>query len=75
MTYSLQVHIEPLSSTDVIVYIHFLPVTSSGAVLCLPESGVSLTIPEGALASGQQEEVYLAVLNDAKDRPQLAGNY
>ncbi|XP_043238991.1 netrin receptor UNC5C-like [Amphibalanus amphitrite] len=46
-------------------------VTSAGAVLSLAEAGVSLTIPEGALAEGQQEEIYLVVLNDSKGRPQL----
>ena len=57
------------------MYVIGVPVTSAGAVLSLAEAGVSLTIPEGALAAGQQEEIYLAVLNDAKDRPQLGGNW
>ena len=48
--------------------------TSSGGVLSLPECGVSLTVPEGALASGQQRQLYLAVLSDAKHRPQLTGD-
>ena len=47
--------------------------TSSGGVLSLPECGVSLTVPEGALAPGQQRQLYLAVLSDAKHRPRLTG--
>jgi len=47
-------------------------VTSAGGELALRGAGVTLTVPEGALAAGQQEDLYLAVLCDAKDRPQLA---
>ena len=48
-------------------------VTSAGAVLTLPEAGVSLLIPEGAVPSGHQEDVYLAVVNDSREKPQLTG--
>ncbi|XP_064636504.1 netrin receptor UNC5C-like isoform X2 [Lineus longissimus] len=44
-------------------------VTSAGARLVLPDSGVSLVIPENALPKGRSEEVFLAVSRDDKDRP------
>ena len=50
-----------------------LAVTSAGAVLSLPNAGVSLMIPEGAVPSGQVEEVYLAVATDTREKPQLNG--
>ncbi|KAE8737757.1 hypothetical protein FOCC_FOCC016776 [Frankliniella occidentalis] len=46
--------------------------TSAGARLSLPECGVSLTIPEGALARGQEALVSLAVLTEDRARPRLA---
>ncbi|XP_037084126.1 netrin receptor UNC5C-like [Pollicipes pollicipes] len=52
--------------------LEFGTVTSAGAALTLADAGVTLMIPEGAVAPGQREEVYLAVMSDAKDRPQLA---
>ena len=45
-----------------------------GGRLTLPESGVSLLIPEGAIRPGQTEEIYMAVCRDDKDRPRLSGN-
>ena len=45
----------------------------SGAVLSLPDAGVSLLIPEGAVPAGQVEDVYLAVADDARERPPLSG--
>ena len=36
-------------------------------------AGVSLTIPEGAIRKGQNEDVFLAVCRDDKDRPKLTG--
>lgn len=47
-------------------------VTHAGARLTLNDLGVSLTIPEGALARGQKEEIFLCVLKDDKHRPKLA---
>ena len=44
-----------------------------GGRLTLPESGVSLLIPEGAIRHGQTEEIYMAVCRDDKDRPRLSG--
>ena len=44
-----------------------------GGRLTLPESGVSLLIPEGAIEDGHKEEMYLAVCRDDKDRPKLSG--
>ncbi|XP_029652297.2 netrin receptor UNC5C [Octopus sinensis] len=45
--------------------------THTGGRLCLNESGVSLTVPEGAICKGDSEEVFLAVCRDDKDRPKL----
>ncbi|XP_041362297.1 netrin receptor UNC5C-like isoform X3 [Gigantopelta aegis] len=45
--------------------------SSSGGRLLLPESGVCMTIPEGAIKKGCVEEVYMAVCRDDKDRPRL----
>ena len=44
-----------------------------GGRLTLPESGVSLLIPEGAVRHGHTEEIYMAVCRDDKDRPRLSG--
>jgi len=46
-------------------------VTQTGGRLTLPDSGVSLTIPEGAIKKGATEEIFLAVCRDDKDRPKL----
>ncbi|XP_037083856.1 netrin receptor UNC5C-like, partial [Pollicipes pollicipes] len=50
----------------------FGTVTSAGAVLTLESAGVSLLVPEGAVPAGQLEEVYLAVMSDTREKPQLA---
>ena len=47
-------------------------VTAAGARLSLPECGVSLTVPEGALVRGQEALVSLAVLTEDRARPRLA---
>ncbi|XP_076447398.1 netrin receptor UNC5C-like isoform X3 [Babylonia areolata] len=44
----------------------------SGGRLVLPESGVMLTVPEGAIKRGHVEEIYMAVCRDDKDRPRLS---
>lgn len=36
-------------------------------------TGVSLTVPEGAIKKGHSEEFFLAVCRDDKDRPKLLG--
>lgn len=46
-------------------------VTHTGGRITLPDSGVSVTIPEGALKKGVTEEIFLAVSRDDKDRPKL----
>ncbi|XP_076054854.1 unc-5 [Oratosquilla oratoria] len=46
-------------------------VTAAGAMLDVPECGVSLTIPEGAVTSGMAQEVYVAILRHPADRPPL----
>ncbi|XP_053392555.1 netrin receptor UNC5C-like isoform X2 [Mercenaria mercenaria] len=43
-----------------------------GGRLSLPESGVTLLIPEGAICRGKTEEIYMAVCRDDKDRPKLS---
>ena len=35
--------------------------------------GVSLTVPEGAVAKGSTEVMFVVVLRDDKDRPKLSG--
>ncbi|XP_059163925.1 netrin receptor UNC5C-like isoform X2 [Physella acuta] len=45
--------------------------THTGGRLILPESGVMLTVPEGAIKKGHVEELYMAVCRDDKDRPRL----
>ena len=47
-------------------------VTPAGARLALPECGVSLTVPEGALARGQEALLSLAVLPEDRHRPRLS---
>jgi len=37
------------------------------------DTGVCLTIPEGAVRQGANVEVFLAVLRDDRDRPKLTG--
>lgn len=46
---------------------------SQGGRLSLPESGVQLTVPEGALPRGHKETIYIAVLRDDRHRPKLTG--
>ena len=56
------------------LFVYFFSVTSSGTTLTLPDLGVSLTIPEGALDKGFTEEVFLAVMTEGRDRPRLSDN-
>ncbi|KAL5018398.1 hypothetical protein ScPMuIL_004120 [Solemya velum] len=46
--------------------------THMGGRLLLPESGVMLTVPEGAIRKGHTEEIYMAICRDDKDRPKLS---
>ena len=48
-------------------------VTSAGSRLVLPDAGVALTIPEGALKNGQVQEHYLAILREDRYRPKITG--
>lgn len=48
-------------------------VTSNGSRLVLPDAGVALTIPEGALKNGQVQEHYLAILREDRYRPKISG--
>lgn len=47
-------------------------VTSAGSRLVLPDAGVALMIPEGALKNGQVQEHYLAILREDRYRPQIS---
>lgn len=49
-------------------------VTSTGCRLECKEYGMSLTIPEGAVAKSQKEPVLFALLQD-EYKPILSGNY
>ncbi|CAL4058639.1 unnamed protein product, partial [Meganyctiphanes norvegica] len=46
-------------------------VTSAGARLVVPECGVSLTVPEGAISNDNQQELYVAVLSNPQQPPHL----
>lgn len=48
-------------------------VTSTGSRLVLPDAGVTLMIPEGALKTGQVQEHYLAILREDRYRPKISG--
>lgn len=48
-----------------------LSVSSGGARLALPASGVALSVPEGALSRGRREQIYVAVVKDDRYRPRL----
>lgn len=52
----------------------FASVTHAGQTITLPDLGVTLTIPEGALDKGFTEEVFLAVMTEGRDRPRLSDN-
>lgn len=45
----------------------------NGGRLSLPDSGISLTVPEGAIPRGHKEDIYIAVLRDDRHRPKLTG--
>ncbi|KAL1514115.1 hypothetical protein ABEB36_003430 [Hypothenemus hampei] len=47
-------------------------VTYNGTVLNLSESGVSLTVPEGAVSRSRKQELFLSILNEDCFRPKLA---
>lgn len=46
-------------------------VNSRGALLVLTDSGISMSVPEGAIPKPLKEKLYLAVLNEDRFRPQL----
>lgn len=66
MSVELPSHID----TDAVTWSTF---DHRGGRLILPESGVTLLIPEGAISRGKTEEIYMAVCRDDKDRPKLSG--
>lgn len=50
----------------------FATVSHTGCKLSLPEWGVSLLVPPGALDSGYMEEVFLAVMREGRDQPTIS---
>ena len=52
----------------------FSEVSHYGSSLAMPELGVHMAIPEGALDKGYTEEVFLAVMTEDRDRPRLSDN-
>ncbi|XP_043271876.1 netrin receptor UNC5B-like isoform X2 [Venturia canescens] len=46
-------------------------VNTRGALLVLPDSGISMSVPEGAVPKPLRKELYLAVLNEDRFRPRL----
>lgn len=48
-------------------------VNNRGALLVLPDSGISMSVPEGAVPKPSRSELHLAVLNEDRFRPQLPG--
>ena len=48
-------------------------VNTRGALLVLPDSGISMSVPEGTVPKATREELYLAVLNEDRFRPRLPG--
>lgn len=48
-------------------------VNTRGALLVLPDSGISMSVPEGAVPKPLRAELYLAVLNEDRYRPRLPG--
>ena len=59
----------PRTSSAESSFTRWCAVTSSGARINLPESGVSLTIPEGALAPGQTADMFVSLVHDTKAYP------
>jgi len=47
-------------------------VTQAGARISLPDSSISLTVPEGAVAPGQTQDMFLTVLHDTKSYPDMS---
>ena len=52
----------------------FAEVSHSGNSIGMPELGVHMVIPEGALDKGYTEEIFLAVMTEDRDRPRLSDN-
>ena len=50
-------------------------VGAKGALLVLPEAGISMSVPEGAVPKSSRAELHVAVLNDDPFRPQLPGQF
>ena len=46
-------------------------VTSNGARLCVPDSGVALTVPHGAVAPGTKADIFVSVLHSGQHGPRL----
>ncbi|XP_067936377.1 netrin receptor UNC5C-like isoform X2 [Watersipora subatra] len=46
-------------------------ITHVGGRLCIVDTGVSMTVPEGAIGRNQTEEVFIASLREDKEKPSL----
>ena len=46
-------------------------VTETGTRITVPQSTVTLTIPQGAVPAGRTQDIYVAVLNQDKSQPRL----
>ncbi|XP_048760226.2 netrin receptor UNC5C-like isoform X3 [Ostrea edulis] len=65
----LSVHLPPNADSEAVTWGSF---NHAGGRLVLPESGVCMTIPEGAVKRGQEAELYLGVWRDDTNRPKIA---
>ena len=52
----------------------FSEVSHCGISMGMPELGVHMVVPEGALDKGYSEEIFLAVMTEDRDRPRLSEN-
>jgi len=53
------------------LFTRWCTVTSQGARLTLPDSGICLTVPEGAVEPGTAVDMFISVIHDTKSHPQL----
>jgi leucine-rich repeat transmembrane protein FLRT len=53
------------------LFTRWCAVTSQGARLTLPDSGISLTVPEGAVEPGTTLDMFISVIHDTKSHPRL----
>ena len=54
------------------LFTRWCSVSSQGARLTLPDSGISLTVPEGAVEPGTTRDMFISVIHDTQSHPRLA---